>query len=546
MPPFRPVQSLYSLTLGAFFDVILDAVHRSSDCVDVLRKLVLSSLHTGIREHLVQLATMHCRNDAYTLMDLLSVFLDHTTRRLDHSRGDDHAWLRAEQCAGLFTRLDQCGATGLHELTVKVRLDPRQGGDLETVSAANKSFHRVLRNGLAQNLHTLILRSVCDNEILRLLGRNCPTLNYLDATSSWLVDDGGIRQLCFKEPELYSDISDGYADGNETYVDVFFRIQPSELNTCCRTLHEVRIQDTNTSEVGVIMLVLFIPNLKSLGGFIYYRNVGDAIVNLALERTLVLSLTDLWDTSMPPEKAALLCRSVPQLSSLYTRGSWLCSLTAFKNLTSLTVDFDFVDFSYSLEEYLVQAGSTLKKLVLVDQNHPISLVMLAENCPALEELGAKLEGDWFGHFGNMLPELKTCRVRIGSTATLRSLLVHAKNLTALELTLEEDAVGDTPDVFDDTVIAQALAADNAVPEKLRVFLMNSECGFTVNAVQLMINSCPELRFLGELQMWTGLNERDIEDLFHEIRERNLDLMLRYRGHWYPYRKGCHAITSRDH
>lgn len=53
-------------------------------------------------------------------MDLLGVFLDRSTRRLDHSRGDDHAWLRAEQCAALFSRLDQCGATGLHELTVKV------------------------------------------------------------------------------------------------------------------------------------------------------------------------------------------------------------------------------------------------------------------------------------------------------------------------------------------------------------------------------------------------------------------------------------------
>ena len=50
-------------------------------------------------------------------------------------------------------------------------------------------------------------------------------------------------------------------------------IQPSELNLCCQSLQEVRIQDTNTSEIGVAMLLLFIPNLRSLGGFIYYRYV---------------------------------------------------------------------------------------------------------------------------------------------------------------------------------------------------------------------------------------------------------------------------------
>lgn len=545
MPPFRPVQSLYSLSLGAVFDSVLDSVQKSSDVVDSLRKIVLSCLPSGIREHLVQLATMHCRTDVYTLMDLLGVFLDRSTRRLDHSRGDDHAWLRAEQCAALFSRLDQCGATGLHELTVKVRLDPRQGGDLETVSAANKSFHRLLRNGLSQNLHSLVLRSVCDNEILKLIGRSCPNLHYLDATSSWLVDDGGIRQLCFKEPELHNEVGDSYSDGNESYVDMYFRIHADELNPCCRTLHEVRIQDTNTSEVGVVMLVLFLPNLKSLGGFIYYRNVGDAIVSLGLDRTLQLSLTDLWDTSMPPDKAALLSQSVPNLSSLYTRGSWLCSLTVFKHLQSLTVDFDFVDFSFLLEEYLIQAGRSLKKLVLVDQNHPISLVMLGQNCPSLEELGAKIEGDWCGKSGPMLPKLKTCRVRIGLTATLKSLLVYAKNLTNLEFTVEEDNCGDGCEVFDDFVISQSLA-ENPCPEKLRVFLVNTECAFSVHSVQLLMNSCPELRFLGELQVWTGVNERDVEDLFREIRERNLDLMLRFRGHWYPYRKGCQAIGSRDH
>ena len=66
------------------------------------------------------------------------------------------------------------------------------------MSSANLSFHRVLRGGLAANLRSLVLRSICDNEILRLLGHHCPHLRHLDATSSWLVDDNGLRSLCFK------------------------------------------------------------------------------------------------------------------------------------------------------------------------------------------------------------------------------------------------------------------------------------------------------------------------------------------------------------
>jgi hypothetical protein len=59
--------------------------------------------------------------------------------------------------------------------------------------------------------------------------------------------------------------------------------------------------------------------------------------------------------------------------------------------------------------------------------------MLAENCPHLEELGAKLEGGWYGQAGAMLPELVTCRIRVGATETLHALLVHAPRLEHLEV-----------------------------------------------------------------------------------------------------------------
>jgi hypothetical protein len=67
------------------------------------------------------------------------------------------------------------------------------------------------------------------------------------------------------------------------------------------------------------------------------------------------------------------------------------------------------------------------------QMHSVDVSMLAENCPHLEELGAKLEGGWYGQAGAMLPELVICRIRVGATETLHALLVHASHLEHLEV-----------------------------------------------------------------------------------------------------------------
>lgn len=61
MPPFVPVQSLYSSCLTAVFEHLLDIVKKPSNTVEHLRKVVLSSLHAGIREHLIHITTAHCR-----------------------------------------------------------------------------------------------------------------------------------------------------------------------------------------------------------------------------------------------------------------------------------------------------------------------------------------------------------------------------------------------------------------------------------------------------------------------------------------------------
>ncbi|XP_067014600.1 uncharacterized protein [Anabrus simplex] len=541
MPPFMQVQSLYASCLEMVFDSIYEAVQiSSSDSIELWRKIVQSDLHSGIREHLLQIATMYCRRNVYTLLDLLGVLLDKTTRKLDHSRGNDDAWLPVEQCAAFFSRLDQCSATGLQELTIKVRLHPRGMSELEVVSRANPLFHRVLRNGLASSLHSLVLCSACDNETLRLLGRHSQNLRHLDVTSSWLVDDNGLRQLCFKDPELYA--PPAYSEHAEGVMRTYLTLESNALNRCCETLQQVRIQDTNTSEVGVLMLLLFIPNLKSLGGFIYYRNVGDAILSLqSAKPDLQLNLTDLWDTCLPPDKAAQLSRAVPHVTSLYTRGNYLPTVNLFCALSALTIDFDFCDFRYELHELLLQHGARLKKLVIVDQNHPLDISLLAELCPNLMELGAKLEGSW--NQAGQLTHLTSCRVRVGSREPFTSLLVNAPRLSHFEVSLEEESYGQEIDMFLDSVMFQALCEADPPLECLTTFLMNSECYFGVHTVELLMSRCPNLRLIGDLELWAGVTEKDVQDLACEVRRRNLDLTLRYRGNWPAGRNSIQQILQ---
>lgn len=43
------------------------------------------------------------------------------------------------------------------------------------------------------------------------------------------------------------------------------------LNCCCFTLEELRIQDTNTEDAGLLMILACVKSLKALGGFLYFR-----------------------------------------------------------------------------------------------------------------------------------------------------------------------------------------------------------------------------------------------------------------------------------
>lgn len=229
MPPFVSVKSLYRICIDNISE-ILYRLADSSKCTEEVRKYLLSSLHAGIRQDLisdatrkykystyVSVASRKYKYNTYKLFDLLGLLLDSTIKRLHPVDEDCNLWI--DECLELFSRLESCRAIGLEELSVRVRINPRN--DLEFVSVMNASFHRTLYG--MQHLRILVLRSVCDNEVLRLLGVYCPKLEQLDMTSSWLVDDKGIRQLLLRNPGAF-------------YEDDLSSSARCQLTPCCCSL----------------------------------------------------------------------------------------------------------------------------------------------------------------------------------------------------------------------------------------------------------------------------------------------------------------------
>ncbi|KAF4528715.1 hypothetical protein B566_EDAN014283 [Ephemera danica] len=528
MPPFVQVKSLYRICI----DNITDSLYKladSSKCTDEVRKFLLLSLHAGIRQDLisdatrkykcsscVSVANRKYKYNTYKLFDLLGLLLDYTIKILHPVDDDSNLWI--DECLELFSRLESCHAVGLEELSVRVRINPRN--DLEFVSVMNASFHRTLCG--MQNLRILVLRSVCDNEVLRLLGAHCPKLEQLDMTSSWLVDDKGIRQLLLRNPAAFRE--DDLSSSTRCL-----------LTRCCCSLKVVRIQDTNTTELGVVLLLLFVPQLRSLGGFIYYRNVGDAVVSLLnWNPGLALRLTDLWDTLLPPDKANHLVAALPELRSLYTRGTYLPNLAAWQHLSALTIDFDFRDFGILLEDFLEIAGHRLKKLALVDQVHEVDLGTLCALCPVLQELSAKIGCDSCEDVApntegrGQLAQLSLAKVRLTTAEVLPALLASTPSLRTLEISCDQD--GTAPD-FDDKTLGQALRAMICAndPPMLQTLAVRTESSLGWSGLMKLLEACPNLQCVGDLYHWAGLTKADLEAFERMCVANNWDLSIIFQG-----------------
>lgn len=67
-----------------------------------------------------------------------------------------------------------------------------------SVYASMHTLQYSLNEGLASKLVSLRLAAICDNAILKVIGKHALCLKYLDVSGSWNIDEKGIKQLLFK------------------------------------------------------------------------------------------------------------------------------------------------------------------------------------------------------------------------------------------------------------------------------------------------------------------------------------------------------------
>ncbi|XP_039295451.1 uncharacterized protein LOC120353961 [Nilaparvata lugens] len=431
MSPRLQVPTLQECSLRYALTVIREGTFmcKGASMIKDERQYLIRVLHSGIRQQLINLAFHECRRDSNLMIEIVYLLLDGSIRCIAPTPEMEH--LSTSQCMRLFCIMHQADATGLTEL--KITVNPRMKVAVEHTGMA--PLNSLMSRGLARNLHTLVLRNTCDNAMLAQLGRHATCLSKLDIADNWLINEQGICQLLFKDSSsihLPADLDD--CDWMLTDLN---RMPQDNLTRCCETLQEIRIQDTNTSGISVLMLLMFVKHLESLGGFLYYRNLGDCILAVKPFRSR-LAITKLWDMHLPWEKMVAIGEVIGHgLHTLYTRVSQITAKQLpFTALRDLTIDFDYFVYEQAFVDFLATNGAQLTRLVLLDQGYNMDITVIANYCPQLVELAASTCLD--NHFPHSeLAHLKVARLKINTAQVFTWIMVNCPIIKKLAVRIEQ-------------------------------------------------------------------------------------------------------------
>lgn len=570
MPQTRQVQSLYKITLKAV-NTSLCNLAELNDCTPDLQTWIKSNLHHNIKEEL--LFQYNLWQKPYNL-NYMKFLIDCTLNKLVLNECLSSRVMSGVDYIEFMKYLHGENIEHLYNLSLHFKTNYL----IETAKLKQGNYHlcQSLNNGMARNLTTVVLPYVADNSVLKCLGQHCIHLVYLDISNSWNIDEDGIFNLLFKNPEdlnLPVDVISSEMDPPSPCLLDELQVDDEELNPACFTIQEIRIQDTNTSPTNLFIILLTVKNLKSLGGYLYFRSVGDAIVTLkANNPSLKLNLTHLWDAHLPPHKLDTLAQVLPNLMFLSTRVSNLPFKRAvssasdadlnfmlgegqgdsshnritprynallkppceehywpFAKITQLTLDFDFFYYDELFRTFLKYNGHSLIKLVLVDQPYNFNLLWIDQHCPKLEELTACV---MLPEEPRVLPHMKCMRsatLTLNSEHTLLSIflmLPSVQHLTVkirLSYNMYENGVRYAS--FFQDLAGLSLACFESILDLRLHFVSDSipNPGFGIQEAITMLSLFSNLRSLGYLDTWGSA--MNMEGLNEYVRTRRWDVDL---------------------
>ena len=154
---------------------------------------------------------------------------------------------------------------------------------------------RVLR-GL-NNLRSLVLWKVADDNMLSIIGETCEHLETIDVWRSNKVTDMGLKFLlsfsAYEEPWNDEDMTMEVDDERENPQVPHTKLPPSKL---CHSLLRVVIKETSCSHIGIVFLIVHCDNLEVLdfSHGVVVREFLDVIRDLYLRNKKTFSLKTLF------------------------------------------------------------------------------------------------------------------------------------------------------------------------------------------------------------------------------------------------------------
>jgi len=390
---------------------------------------------------------------------------------------------------GIYRGLDQL--TGLETLNLGSGSGP---GSTSGTSGTEIIRKRVFMSfKFLQNLTSLSFTNECQNETLAVVGQNCRLLSHLDIAGSQSVTDQGASWLLG-----------------------------------CKELTILDLYQTAISIEGYAQLLLALPRLNSVGRCGAFGQILEYLATYNRDQ-IQLSIKYFHSGDVSYEQLRLLTIMCPKLThvSLYVdedAGNLLEPLTSLKELSEvklLACNF----YTDKVDELLKGKGNQLTLLHLehIDELDMNALCCIAENCPNLIRL-VFFSCDFVENFGHSLTDKKfsyppfqqlQSLVCVSESAPniIEFLLVHAKRLKSVQF-------GSTAWFNDDTVAKVLAKGALRQVEEIRI-LRSYE--LTMRAVSVLLEQCPNLHILAEMDGWEGISQIELLQLRKKIREENLDL-----------------------
>ncbi|XP_066945052.1 uncharacterized protein [Macrobrachium rosenbergii] len=514
MPPFNQITSLSNLCTEWVWRWLYYCLNHEAAPQNRFkqRQYVVATLNASVRQQLlnhvckVHMYQVDCSSKCF----LIEMLGDKSTQCIDMTQTgeyyvDEIFQLYRTLTFGLILNVTKLGIV----CNVRCRNDRRHIPDV------NVTFYRVFNQ--MHHLRWLTLSGLADLTIMGILGNNCLRLEYLDISYSSYVTDDGIARLILRDPAVIN----GRTAEQISRMD----LDTTEL---CNSLSYLCISGTAVSMLGAVVIMKFLPKLRSLGSQIDCGSICYVIELLQQDDGIrKFQLYEMSEFLMTAERASLLCETCPNVSKFTTCLRSMDALHILHPLQSLTID-DVRGDPWDIYDYLQTRGSTLKELILTNNiNSPLDLSWIMELTPNLE----KFQSNIMISEGYEIPEWKNLRVAgvtVSSSKVLLSLLTHAPALKELSIVFSPQPYSETADCLnDDLFIYIALSDGLKHLEKLKI----KECALSSRGIDCLLIHCPELWYFAYLIFWHNISPDDIERFKSEAAKNNWRLKFVMREDW---------------